>query len=501
MMKLTPAARLSLGLATITLSIIVAAQGLGLTPNLKKEYLRSREQLAQSLAQQATLAVKHNDQALLRNGFNAAVEQNTNILSIGLQKKNGARIYESLLHSHHWKLPIGAPSSAEFMRLPITIDNEQKGSLEITFVPITSEEKHLFGTRHFLWLTAFVCLSGFTAFWFYIKRALQQLAPSAVMPTPVRNALNVMAEGVMILDRREQVVLANETMTVLLNQTENKLIGRAAGDLGFEPEINQDAAPWTQVQATGKKQVGVRMTYQTEAGVRLAFRVNAIPIKDRKGNNQGVIASLDNITELEEKSNLLKQMIKNLAEKQQAIESKNQELHHLASRDPLTNCFNRRTLFDFLNGYFEKSDTGNHEELCLIMGDIDHFKNINDTYGHNFGDEAIQSVATTLKAQTREGDIVARFGGEEFCILLPNTEIETACSIADACRNAIAEKRIKEVTITSSFGVTSIKSGAKTPNDLIHLANQALYKSKEDGRNRCTMWSSFLNKAKHNNVS
>lgn len=500
-MKLTPAIRLSLGLVFLTLSILVVAQGLGLLPNPEQQHLKAREQVAENLALQTTLAVKRNDQSLIKSLFDNTVEQNANISSIGLVKNTGATVYETPTHANDWKLSPGMRSNAEYMRIPINIGGDKKGSIEVSFIPLGHEGHHFLGVPHFVLFIAFVCISGFVAFWFYIKRVLQQLDPSSVVPARVRNALNIMAEGVMILDKREQIVLANDSITRMLNLAESKLVGRKASDLAWaDDKFDSQFTPWHLAQTKGEQQVNVRMKLKMDDDKVLVFRVNAIPIKDGRGGSQGIIASFDNITELEEKNNLLKQMVKNLAEKQQAIEVKNKELHHLASRDPLTNCYNRRTLFDFLDEHYAKQDNA-QSELCVIMADIDHFKNINDTYGHNFGDETIQTIAQTLKAHCRENDMVARFGGEEFCIVLPNTPIERACEIADTCRKTIEAKRIKNVAITSSFGIASVKFGAKSPTDLIHLADQALYKSKEDGRNRCTMWSPFLNRTKQNQAN
>jgi len=408
---------------------------------------------------------------------------------MALNKTNGQTVYQTPSHKQAWQLPVGAQSDPQFMRIPINVGNAPKGYLEITFIPLSSEGRHFLGVPHFVLLVLFMCFSGFVAFWFYIKRVLQQLDPTSVVPARVRNALNIMAEGVLIMDKRQKIVLANDAISKLLEIPDSKIVGRKAEDMGWEVnDHNLKVPPWVSAQNENKQHVNVRMIIRKQNNQKLVFRVNAIPIKDDHGGSQGVIASFNNVTELEQKSLLLKDMIKSLAEKQRAIEVKNEELNHLASRDPLTNCFNRRTLFDFLNDFFEKPNAA-QTEMSVIMTDIDKFKNINDTYGHNFGDETIQTIAQILKNHAREGDIVARFGGEEFCIILPDTTSETAMDIAETCRTAIENKLIKGVKITSSFGVSSTKFGATTPTGLIHLADQALYQSKENGRNLCTLWS------------
>ncbi|RYZ78585.1 MAG: GGDEF domain-containing protein, partial [Moraxellaceae bacterium] len=128
-------------------------------------------------------------------------------------------------------------------------------------------------------------------------------------------------------------------------------------------------------------------------------------------------------------------------------------------------------------------------EYSCIMLDIDHFKRVNDTYGHNAGDEVIKMVASIVSELVRDVDLVARFGGEEFCIVLPGAPLAQACLIAERCRKKIAASVCNGIRITSSFGVTSKREGATTPNELIHQADQALYFSKQNGRNRVTNWA------------
>ena len=168
----------------------------------------------------------------------------------------------------------------------------------------------------------------------------------------------------------------------------------------------------------------------------------------------------------------------------------NKELDYLAARDPLTNCYNRRILFDFMNRDFtELEQLG---EYCIILVDIDHFKAVNDNYGHSAGDAALTSVASILQSGVRQNDIVARFGGEEFCIVLPSASQEQAMYIAENLRKKVENSYFEHITLTCSFGVTSIKFNAKTPTELIDQADSALFKSKSNGRNLVTLWDKTL---------
>ncbi len=169
-----------------------------------------------------------------------------------------------------------------------------------------------------------------------------------------------------------------------------------------------------------------------------------------------------------------------------ATKKRNKELDYLAARDPLTNCYNRRTLFDLMKRDF--ADVEQLDEYSIIMADIDHFKRVNDTHGHNAGDAVLRGVANILQSSVRQSDIVARFGGEEFCIICPRAAVEKAIAIAEDMRTKIEASAFSDITVTCSFGVSSIKFDAKIPAELIDQADTALYRSKAGGRNQVTTW-------------
>lgn len=169
---------------------------------------------------------------------------------------------------------------------------------------------------------------------------------------------------------------------------------------------------------------------------------------------------------------------------------RNKELDYLAARDPLTNCYNRRTLFNLMNRDF--SDLILLREYCIIMVDVDHFKEVNDRHGHNAGDAVLSNVGKILQACVRHNDIVTRFGGEEFCVVLPGAAQDLVMGIAEAMRKKVEASRSGDIAVTCSFGVTSIKFNAKSPIELINQADLALYKSKSNGRNKVTLWDKTL---------
>ena len=165
----------------------------------------------------------------------------------------------------------------------------------------------------------------------------------------------------------------------------------------------------------------------------------------------------------------------------------NRQLSVLAETDELTGISNRRKFFRSMENEFSKSERYDRP-LSLLMMDIDHFKDVNDSYGHDAGDQVIKEYIRRCKSKLRQSDILARIGGEEFTVILPETTEEGACVLAERIREGIEEKSFKidnaDLKITSSCGIASFSSGNfKDISDFVKAADNALYKAKEAGRN------------------
>ena len=159
-----------------------------------------------------------------------------------------------------------------------------------------------------------------------------------------------------------------------------------------------------------------------------------------------------------------------------------------AYTDYLTGLNNRRSFIERTEiELYRKERYG--REFSLIMFDIDYFKYINDKYGHNTGDLVLKEIANICRNVLREVDIVGRIGGEEFAILLPETDIVQATLVAERLRVSISNGKVfptlnEEVKFAASFGVTFTKDANKSINELLNQADNALYKAKNSGRNR-----------------
>jgi diguanylate cyclase len=192
----------------------------------------------------------------------------------------------------------------------------------------------------------------------------------------------------------------------------------------------------------------------------------------------------------------MQQMQAQLEASKQEVEKLNQQLESArgeALTDPLTGVLNRRGFETRTQPIF--SEEGSSEKgLCLLMLDIDHFKKINDTYGHLFGDKVISAVAGTIKSKVKGQDAIARLGGEEFAVLLPETNLTGAFVVAEQIRQSIQNGKIRRQDANGQIGGITISIGvaahAKGSNltELLDRADKALYTSKQGGRNRTTVF-------------
>jgi two-component system cell cycle response regulator len=209
-----------------------------------------------------------------------------------------------------------------------------------------------------------------------------------------------------------------------------------------------------------------------------------------------VCANLD-ITErklaerrVEEQMHQINAYAQQLAAQAQALSQMNSKLNHLAVTDGLTGLWNQRRFFELLEETVSQHNrTG--EEFSVILIDIDHFKQVNDEFGHQAGDEMLREFADELKCSARSHELPARYGGEEFAIILRSCGEEEAIAAAERFRLAIETRGWNYRNITGSFGVATSIPNVTTARSIVHEADAALYVSKATGRNRSTHFSSL----------
>jgi diguanylate cyclase (GGDEF)-like protein/PAS domain S-box-containing protein len=164
------------------------------------------------------------------------------------------------------------------------------------------------------------------------------------------------------------------------------------------------------------------------------------------------------------------------------------ELKHMATHDHLTGLYDRNVLEQQLNDEIQRASRYNHN-LSVFMLDIDHFKTINDNYGHQIGDKILQHFAKELEFSIRNTDYPTRYGGEEFVVILPETPLPKAEELAERLRNQIAEHRFpidndEDINLTISIGIATFPENAQTGQELLEVADSAMYAAKEAGRNQ-----------------
>lgn len=187
--------------------------------------------------------------------------------------------------------------------------------------------------------------------------------------------------------------------------------------------------------------------------------------------------------------------VTDMAVGKQALESANSELERLSRTDRLTDLYNRGYWEESLEHEFERyKRTG--QKATLVMFDIDHFKNVNDTFGHQAGDEVIRQTSRTLRRTIRKTDIAGRYGGEEFGVILVDTDSENAFILAERLRNRIEALVVthekQKIRYTISLGLSQLDETIADYKHWLERADQSLYYSKEHGRNQSTLYSGEL---------
>ncbi|MCW8955143.1 MAG: GGDEF domain-containing protein, partial [Sulfurimonas sp.] len=174
------------------------------------------------------------------------------------------------------------------------------------------------------------------------------------------------------------------------------------------------------------------------------------------------------------------------------VSIRTKEIELLSQTDALTGLWNRRHLEESLDIEFKRARRYNHD-MSIMMIDLDHFKNINDTYGHMAGDEVLRQISTRIKECQRETDFIGRYGGEEIVVILPETDLETSAQIADSILKTIAAKPVKfesdSIPVTTSIGISCLRKEHSSYPMIFAEADEALYKAKENGRNRVEIFN------------
>ncbi|HLQ46146.1 MAG TPA: diguanylate cyclase, partial [Planctomycetaceae bacterium] len=291
--------------------------------------------------------------------------------------------------------------------------------------------------------------------------------------------LESMYDGFYLVDSDLRFRVWNTGMERLLGQTAAKMLDQnwTSRQVEFADKqgrpLAEPSRPLREVIKSGNAQTA-QLKVQHVNGQWLNVEIMTVPLIDHDGSLQGVA-----------------EIFRNLSQERRR-RREDHDLRQQASRDALTGVFNRgeleRTLEAMLADFNHDADP---EPMSLIFLDVDHFKRINDTYLHLTGDQVLISLAKLLRGETYSGELIFRYGGEEFVVLCPSSDLPQAFAKAERLRISLKDATLSkeaELKVTASFGVTEIEPG-DTLDDILRRADKALFTSKEKGRNRTTALS------------
>lgn len=265
-----------------------------------------------------------------------------------------------------------------------------------------------------------------------------------------------------------EATLTEESAARMLAVIDQRLRRIAAGDVA----ARVGATELEQLRRDGS-------IVETEVMTTFLFDVDGVP--------RSILGVSRDISDRKEAEGLMRESNLRLQAQLEEIGRLQVALQELAIRDALTGLYNRRYLDETLEREVSRARREG-SSLSLVMLDIDHFKLVNDNYGHQLGDEALKRLARTLLDDIRAEDVACRYGGEEFLILLPNMPLEAALVKAEAWRRAVEALVLEQgdaaIRFTISLGVAAYPEHGKTPDELTRNADRALYRAKHEGRNR-----------------
>jgi diguanylate cyclase (GGDEF)-like protein/PAS domain S-box-containing protein len=303
-----------------------------------------------------------------------------------------------------------------------------------------------------------------------------------VIPIARSHLIEKMSDGVLVLDTQGRIVDVNPAMKTFLDEEPASFLGKNVSDT-----LNI----WT--ESTEHLLTGL----ETRTEIRLPHKpsryldLRVTPLYDGDQHLNGRLIIFRDVTDRKEVEKDLRHAMDRLQTQLIEIGLLQSQLREQAIRDALTNLFNRRYLEETLERELARAAREGYP-LCIVMMDIDHFKNVNDTYGHEAGDLVLKSLAETVTKQSRQGDFVCRFGGEEFVLVMPNISIEIARERVGSLHRSISSLYIPfgrfNLNITMSMGISWYPKHGETKETLLRAADRALYSAKNAGRNRVAVY-------------
>lgn len=497
MIKLVSATtRVTIGLLCMTASIWLLAYSIGLFPDSQPPVSDGRNALCENVAFNCSLLASRNDQQTIQRALTGLVARNKSVLSAAIRLPDDAILASAGPHAQAWTNRTASKAPSNQVQTPILSGEHRLGTLEVKFRGDVASQSWLSSIPPMWTLALFITSATYLMYYFYLRKMMKHLAPAKVIPKRVRQTLDTLADGLLVLDNNECISMANESFAQIIGVSPTELIGRNANNLPWQftdPQLREDGFPWQRELFEGRSAVDSFISMMDPNGNRRTFKVNAMPVCGEDGSRRGTMVSFDDVTEMESNREHMREMLQKLSQSRDEIHQHNVELERLASHDPLTDCLNRRSFFSQAENYWSLAER--HEKpLSCIMIDLDHFKVINDMHGHQVGDAVLVETANLLRQGRRQEDLVGRFGGEEFCVFLPHSDIDYAFVTAEKLRVLIESYDFDGLSVTASIGVSARGLEATDPQGMIDQADKSLYVAKREGRNRVIRYDEAVDK-------
>jgi diguanylate cyclase (GGDEF)-like protein/PAS domain S-box-containing protein len=493
LLLMNPVVRLSLGLSLFIMTILLGLEMLGVMPDPQQAILDSRKKTCESLAIYGSLAIQNRDFDAIQITMDLLNQRNQDILSAVLRREDGAVLAATGDHASHWDNPRENVSTLQNVKVPLFMGkgDARWGNFEVSFAAMHPNVLHSIWARPMVKILALTIPLAFVGFFLIMKKTLRHLDPSTVVPERVKRTLDSLAEGVILMDREERIVLANKAFEENLGDGHTSFLGRKASELKWQsPQSLQQVKelPWQRAIQDGDSQTAIALCANDSGGGNRTFMVRGAPIINVKGNISGALATFDDVTQIEVQNTKLEKMLKSLEKSREKVRRQNDELQLMATQDSLTECLNRRAFYEQFDVEFKRARQYGHELAC-IMVDIDRFKSINDNYGHAAADKVLQQVSSILRSSLRDSDVVCRYGGEEFCLLLSETGALDALKTAERIRRVISDKVPFGIQVTLSMGISALEFKAGLPSELLKQSDQALFYAKNSGGDKAAVYS------------
>ncbi len=297
-------AYIAIGLASLAATLLLACAAFGLLPDREGAIRDGRVSLGEALAAGSIAVIAQGDRTALYNFLAFAIERNPEIQSVALRALDKSVLASVGAHDAHWVDMRGEWVSNNQVQVPIMDGATRWGQLELRFDPIRPDGLAGLLANPLLQLILFIVLAGIVVFYLYLGRVLQHLDPSRAVPGRVRAALDTLTEGLLVIDRKRNIVLANEAFASFVGRTPESLVGSKASSLPWLAEDGQPLAegdvPWDRALATGQLQSNEMVRMADAFGKTHTFIVNCAPVLSAGGKAGGALVSLDDVTQLEE---------------------------------------------------------------------------------------------------------------------------------------------------------------------------------------------------------